>query len=64
MTNMFNQRLKALAEKVSNAQKHMEELQGYMYESPASTPESSSGHTDFNFSKELSKDDGGQGEQK
>jgi hypothetical protein len=34
-TNYGISRLKALSEKVANAQKHMEELQGYMYDAPA-----------------------------
>lgn len=58
------QRLKALAEKVSNAQKHMEELQGYMYDSPASSSKSFRGHTDLTSSKDLTKQEDGQGEQK
>ncbi|TLD38626.1 hypothetical protein E2P81_ATG01169 [Venturia nashicola] len=51
-------KLHALSEKVKNAQKHMEELQGYMYKSPASPLKSFRGDTDLTSSKELTKDDG------
>jgi hypothetical protein len=40
----------------------MEELQGYMYETPASPTKPSRGHTNLTYSKDLSKEEGGQGE--
>lgn len=63
-TNRSYSRLKALSEKVKNAQKHMEELQGYMYDGPAPPSKSFKGHTDPTSSKDLTREENESSEKK